>query len=356
MTTDRIRVLVVDDSALMRQLLTKMLSSDPGIEVVGTVPDPIVAREKIKQLHPDVVTLDIEMPRMDGLEFLRRIMALRPMPVVMVSSLTQHGADATVQALEIGAVDFVAKPAHDLEAGLVEKQAEIVAKVRAAAGAKVRAHTVAHQHKPTPLKLGPAYSSTEKLVAIGASTGGVEAISEILRAMPADSPAILITQHMPARFTSSFARRMDSMCAIGVSEAVHGTRILPGHAYIAPGTHHLELGRSGANYVCVVQHTGLASGHCPSVDVLFRSVGLAAGRNAAGVILTGMGKDGAEGLLAMRRAGARTIGQDEASCVVYGMPRVAYERGAVELQLPLSRIAQTILDLCSTNSVRMVRV
>jgi two-component system chemotaxis response regulator CheB len=355
MAATPIRVLIVDDSALIRQLLTKMLSSDPGIEVVGTAPDPFVAREAIKRLNPDVITLDIEMPRLDGIEFLRKIMALRPMPVVMVSSLTQQGADATLRALEIGAVDFVAKPTHDLQAGLQEKQAEIIAKVRTAAGAKVQRRTVSDV-QPALLKRRAGYSSTEKIVAIGASTGGVEALSEILRAMPADSPAILIAQHMPAQFTSSFAKRLDGTCAIAVSEADHNVRVLPGHAYIAPGNRHLELGRSGANYVCVVRRTDPVTGHCPSVNVLFQSVASAAGGNALGVILTGMGKDGADGLLAMRQAGARTIGQDEPSSVVYGMPRVAFERGAVEVQAPLAQIAGQILDLCSRDTVKAIRI
>ena len=344
--TARIRVLIVDDSALIRELLTKMLSSDPQIEVVDTAPDPIVARAKIKQLNPDVVTLDIEMPRLDGLEFLKRIMTLRPTPVVMVSSLTQRGADATVRALEIGAVDFVAKPTSDLQAGLEAMQAEIIAKVKAAAGAKVARRSLAEMSGIKPLAAGPGYSSTEKIVALGASTGGVEALTRILCSMPADSPAMLITQHMPEHFTSSFANRLDGLCAIAVSEARHGTRVVPGHAYIAPGDRHLELGRSGATYTCLVRGTEPVSGHCPSVDVLFHSVASAAGGNALGVILTGMGRDGADGLLAMRNAGAHTIGQDEASSIVYGMPRVAFERGAVETQLPVERIAERVLSLC----------
>jgi len=350
------RVLVVDDSALIRQLLTRMLSSDPDIEVVDTAPDPLIAREKIKRLNPDVVTLDIEMPRMDGLEFLRKIMALRPMPVVMVSSLTQEGADATLRALEIGAVDFVAKPTSDLQSGLLQKQAEIIQKVKVAAGARVRTRAIADGSPPQMLKSGPGYASTEKIIAIGASTGGVEAVTQILRVLPADSPAVLVTQHMPERFTTSFARRLDGLCAINVSEAQHGVRILPGHAYIAPGSTHLELGRSGANYVCTVERTDLVSGHCPSVDVLFHSVARAAGANAVAAILTGMGKDGADGLLALRRAGAHTIGQDEATCVVYGMPRVAFEAGAVETQLPIGRIAGELLELGAARRNRNIRV
>lgn len=351
-----VRVLIVDDSALIRQMLTQMLASDPDIDVVDTAADPYVARQKIKQLNPDVITLDIEMPRMDGIEFLHKIMTLRPMPVVMVSSLTQEGAGATLQALEIGAVDFVAKPTHDLQAGLEEKRSELIAKVKAAAQANIRAAAVSSSAPRPVLRQGPGYSSTEKIVAVGASTGGVEALSEVLRALPADSPAILVTQHMPANFTSTFARRLDGICAITVTEARDGARVLPGHAYLAPGDRHLRLSRNGANYECRVGGQDRVTGHCPSVDVLFQSVATAAGANAIGVILTGMGKDGAEGLLAMRTAGAHTLGQDEASCVVYGMPRVAYEIGGVETQLPLSGVSASILQLCTQDSKRNIRV
>lgn len=351
-----IRALVVDDSALMRQMLTATLSSDPEIEVVGAAPDPYVAREMIKRLNPDVLTLDIEMPRLDGIEFLKKIMTLRPMPVVMVSSLTQTGADATLQALEIGAVDFVAKPTYDLATGLNDMRGEIIAKVKAAARANVRRLTAADTKKMRRLTRPQGYASTEKIIAIGASTGGVETLTEILRVMPADSPAILITQHMPGHFTASFAKRLNGICAIEVTEARDQTRVLPGHAYLAPGGKHLELGRFGADYTCVVGGSELVSGHCPSVDVLFRSVAASAGANAVGVILTGMGKDGAAGMLEMRQSGARTIGQDETSCVVYGMPRAAFELGGVERQVSLNRIAEEMLDLCSAHLVRAVRV
>ncbi|PTW55059.1 response regulator receiver-modulated CheB methylesterase [Breoghania corrubedonensis] len=347
-----VRVLIVDDSALIRQLLTRMLSGDPDIEVVGSASDPYAARDKIKQLLPDVITLDIEMPRMDGLEFLHKIMTLRPMPVVMVSSLTQAGADTTLQALEMGAIDFVAKPTVDLQFGLLEKQVEICAKVKTAASANLRREPMRTAAEPR----NSGYSSTEKIVAIGASTGGVEALRTVLSALPADSPAILITQHMPVHFTSTFAKRLDGLCNIAVEEAREGTRVLPGHAYIAPGDLHLRLTRSGANYVCNVNGDDRVSGHCPSVDVLFRSVATAAGRNALGVILTGMGKDGALGLLEMRKAGSTTFGQDAASCIVYGMPRAAMECGAVETQLPLDQIAQNILDACSPTALRTTRI
>lgn len=354
--TAPVRVLVVDDSALMRQILTRMLAADPEIQVVDAAPDPLVAREKIKRHNPDVLTLDIEMPRMDGIAFLEKLMALRPMPVVMISSLTQKGAEVTLRALELGAVDFVGKPAHNVQAGLAEKQAEIIEKVKSAARARVQRRTAVTSAAENQLKVGPGYSSTEKLVAIGASTGGVEALHAVMRRMPADSPAILVTQHMPELFTAGFARRLNEFCAVRVAEARHGERVLPGHVYIAPGNQHLRLGRSGANYVCVVQGSERVSGHCPSVDVLFHSVAEHAGQNAIGVIMTGMGKDGAEGLLAMRKAGARTVGQNEASCVVYGMPRVALECGAVETELPLEQIAEHILKLCAKQGVRTIRI
>ncbi len=339
----------------MREMLRGILSSDPGIDVVGAVCDPLAAREKIKELNPDVLTLDIEMPRMDGIAFLEKIMTLRPMPVVMVSSLTQEGAEATLRALEAGAVDFVAKPALDLQAGLQDKRDELIAKVKTAARARIRRRSEPSV-KGSPARRAPSYSSTEKIVAIGASTGGVEATNAILQSMPADGPAILLTLHMPEKFTASFARRLNSSCAIRVMEACDGERVVPGHAYIAPGSTHLQLGRSGANYVCVVRGQERVSGHCPSVDVLFHSVAGAAGKNAIGVILTGMGKDGADGLFAMRRAGAQTLGQDEESCVVYGMPKVAFERGAVAVEFPLSRIADEILNRCTSGGARHIRI
>jgi two-component system, chemotaxis family, protein-glutamate methylesterase/glutaminase len=350
-----IRVLVVDDSALMREMIGTMLSSDPEIEVVGAVPDPIVAREKIKQLNPDVVTLDVEMPRMDGIAFLEKIMTLHPMPVVMISSLTQEGADATLRALELGAVDFIAKPAVNLQSGLLAKQDEIVAKVKAAARARVQKR-IAAPAEGVELKRPFNYSSTEKIILIGASTGGVEALHAVINQLPSDSPAILVTQHMPEQFTASFAKRLDASAKIRVSEAKDGERVLPGHAYIAPGDRHLRLARSGANYICSVKGNERVSGHCPSVDVLFHSAAESAGKNSIGVILTGMGKDGADGLLAMRNGGARTVGQDEASCVVYGMPKVAYEMGGVEVELPLTKIAQEIITLSGEGGKRAIRI
>ncbi|WP_428675157.1 protein-glutamate methylesterase/protein-glutamine glutaminase [Roseibium sp.] len=356
MASNPVRVLIVDDSALIRKMLTEMLSRDPDIEVIGTAQDPYVAREKIKSLNPDVITLDIEMPKMDGIEFLKKIMKLRPMPVLMVSSLTQQGADATLHALEIGAVDYVAKPTQDLQHGLAEKCEEITSKVKAAAAARVQSRPGGKPARIQRLSSAPGYRSTETVVAIGASTGGVEALTNVLTVLPPDSPAILVTQHMPASFTRSFARRLDGICAINVTEARDGVRVLPGHAYLAPGDQHLQLSRSGANYTCRIGGQERVSGHCPSVDVLFRSVADCAGNNAIGVILTGMGKDGAKGLLAMRQAGARTLGQNEASSVVYGMPRVAQEIGAVEEQLSLSQIPRRILEICVSEKGKAIRV
>jgi two-component system chemotaxis response regulator CheB len=335
--------------------LTQLLSSDPSIMVVGAAPDPFVAREMIKTLNPDVITLDIEMPRMDGLAFLEKIMALRPMPVVMISSLTQKGADAALRALAMGAVDYIAKPMVGLSEGFEALREEIIATVKVAAKARV---SVASPGKRPAARLsaGQHYSSSEKVIAVGASTGGVEALQDLLTAFPPDAPAILVTQHMPAAFTASFANRLDQLCAVTVTQAKDGERVLPGHVYLAPGGFHLELGRSGANYVCRVNDHAPVSGHRPSVDVLFRSVAKAAGANAVGIILTGMGSDGALGLLEMRRAGASTIGQDEATCVVYGMPKVAFESGAVEIELPIRKIAQQVLHHCEAIAGRGVRV
>lgn len=338
-----VRVIVVDDSALMRKLLAEILSSDPAIEVVGTADDPFDAREKIKQLNPDVITLDVEMPRMHGLDFLEKIMTLRPMPVVMISSLTTEGAEVTLRALELGAVDFVAKPTH-LREDLKKKRDEITAKVRAAARARVRA---AGHRQPVARGAHADYRPGSRIVAIGASTGGVEALGQVLAAMPETAPPILITQHMPERFVPSFAERLNGVCAMRVAVAADGAPIRPGVAYIAPGEVHLQVARSGTGYRCQLEGTERVSGHCPSVDMLFRSMAGTVGANAVGVILTGMGSDGAQGLLQMRQKGAHTIGQDEATALVYGMPRVAFEIAAVTEQLPLARIAQRILGLCA---------
>ncbi len=354
--TRKIRVLVVDDSALVRQLLTEILNGDPAIEVVGQAPDPYVAREKIKALNPDVLTLDVEMPKMDGVTFLSNLMRLRPMPVVMVSSLTESGADVTLQALGYGAVDFVTKPKVDLAHTLEDYAEEIRAKVKMAVKARVRAFEGKTPAAPlaTPklsadvvLAQGGTrhLKTTERLIAIGASTGGTEAIKEVLMQMPADAPAVVITQHMPAAFTAAFARRMDSVSAMTVCEAQDGQQILPGHVYIAPGSHHLRVARDGARYVCALSDDPPVNRHRPSVDVLFRSVAQNVGPNAVGVILTGMGADGAAGLKEMRDAGAPTVAQDETTSVVWGMPGAAVKLGAVDAVAPIDAIAARILDL-----------
>ncbi len=347
----RIRVLVVDDSALMRQMLSSVLGADPAIEVVGTAPDPLVAREKIKALNPDVLTLDVEMPRMDGLAFLEKLMTLRPMPVVMVSSLTEHGTEVALRAMELGAVDVFCKPG-DAQGGLLAHGGELIEKVKAAAVARIRPLGGA-QAAPRPrLAVTTVYRSTETLVAIGSSTGGVEALRDIIAALPPDAPPIVVTQHIPPRFSTSFANRLDSLAEVRVVEAVDGERIVSGHVFIAPGDRHLAVRRSGASLVTHVYDGPTVSGHKPSVDVLFHSVAESCGAKAVGVILTGMGRDGADGLLAMRQAGAATLGQDEASCVVYGMPKAAHEYGAVERELPLSRMAEEILKVCAADGQR----
>jgi two-component system chemotaxis response regulator CheB len=344
--TKPIRVLVVDDSALIRELLTMLLSADPEIEVVGTASDPLIARERIKALNPDVVTLDVEMPNMDGVTFLRKIMTLRPMPVVMVSTLTKAGAEITLEALEIGAVDFIAKPTGDFDNAMSDLAEELRSKVKSAAHARVGMRRVpAVERKP-----GQRPHAPEKIVAIGASTGGVEALKALLMNLPATCPPILITQHMPPRFTAAFSERLNRECPMAVSEAKHNEIIEPNHVYIAPGSHHLELVRNGGQYRCFLNDGPTVSGHRPSVDVLFRSVARVASKAAVGVILTGMGKDGAEGLLELRAAGAITLGQDEASSLIYGMPRAAFERGAVGHQCSLSHMANAILDACDAGA------
>jgi two-component system, chemotaxis family, protein-glutamate methylesterase/glutaminase len=329
------RVLVVDDSPTIRGIICNVLSKDPQIEVVGTAGDPLEAREAIKALNPDVITLDVEMPKMNGIEFLEKIMRLRPMPVIMVSTLTQSGASISIEALELGAFDCVGKPDFD---GIAEK-------VKAAARARVRPYggtPVAPSRVPSTYR-----PSASKVLAIGASTGGVEALLAVLSEFPENCPATVITQHMPPTFTGSFAARLDRVCAPKVMEAVDGAPISAGHVYIAPGgSTHLEVD-GGLQPRCRLREGPLVSGHRPSVDVMFRSVCAAYGRRAVGVILTGMGKDGAEGLKELRLAGASTIGQDEATCVVYGMPKAALEAGAVQRQLPLRGIARAALDLCS---------
>lgn len=350
MANRKIKVLVIDDSALIRSVIKEIVDREPDMECVGAAPDPLVAREMIKLLNPDVLTLDVEMPRMDGLEFLERLMRLRPMPVVMVSTLTERGSSITFRALELGAVDFVAKPKLDIVRGMEEYAVEITDKIRAASQSRVRkivtppsvdAKLSADAILPSVVK---RFSSTEKLIIIGASTGGTEAIKMILSNFPADVPGILVTQHMPENFTKSFAKRLDSQCRISVKEAEHGERILPGHAYIAPGHSHLLLKRSGANYMTDLNDGPPVNRHRPSVDVLFRSAANVAGANAFGIILTGMGKDGAQGLLEMKQNGSHTIAQDEESCVVFGMPREAIMIGGASEVRPLQDIARRTLD------------
>lgn len=342
--TRRIRVICVDDSALVRSLMSEIINAQPDMCVVATAADPLAARDLVKQCHPDVMTLDVEMPRMDGLEFLEKLMRLRPMPVLMVSSLTERGSEAALRALELGAVDFVTKPRLGVRDGLLAYAELIAGKIRTAAAARVRPRPAVRPAAPAAAPpLRSPLLSTEKLIIIGASTGGTEAVREVLQQLPADSPGILIAQHMPAGFTQSFAQRLDSRCRIAVSEAHDGQRILPGHAYIAPGGFHLQLGRSGANYVARVDQGPPVNRHRPSVDVLFDSAAQHAGKNAIGVILTGMGRDGAEGLLRLRLAGAHTLAQDEASSVVYGMPREAHALGAACEVVPLSEVAARVL-------------
>ncbi len=355
-----IRVIVIDDSALMRNLLKEIIDEAPDLECIATAPDPLIAREKIRELNPDVITLDIEMPKMDGLEFLERLMRLKPTPVIMISSLTEQGSEAALRALELGAVDIIAKPKLDIVRGIQGYADDIREKIRSAAGANVKpmfsSVTPNHSADVVLSKISKPILKTEKLIIVGASTGGTEALKEFLMPMPPDSPAILIAQHMPEMFTKSFANRLDSLCRITVKEAEQGERILPGHAYIAPGHSHLMLGVSGANYVCQLSQGEPVNRHRPSVDVLFRSVANLAGKNAIGVILTGMGKDGAIGMLEMKQAGSYNFAQDEASCVVFGMPKEAIALGGVHEILPLKDISTRVLGFLTLHGGRNVRI
>ena len=346
----RTRVLICDDSAVMRQLLTEILSRDPDLEVVGVANDPLVARDKIKALNPDVLTLDVEMPRMDGLSFLEKLMRARPMPVVMVSSLTERGAATTLRAIELGAVDFVTKPKIDMRTGTLELADEIVAKVKGAARARVRMQapgSAPARAASATAAAGAMLKSTHKVVAVGASTGGTEALRELLVPLPSDTPGIVVVQHMPASFTRSFADRLNGLCQMRVKEAQDGDRILPGHVLIAPGDFQMRVQRSGAVYSVAVTQDEPVNRHRPSVDVLFDSCATHLGANAVGVILTGMGADGARGMAAMHRAGAKTFAQDEATCVVFGMPREAIAAGGVSHTLPLQALPQAVLDSLS---------
>lgn len=347
----KIRVLTVDDSALMRQVLAMLLAKDPEIEVIGSAPDPYIAREKIKALNPDVLTLDVEMPKMDGITFLEKLMRGHPMPVVMVSSLTEVGCETTMRALELGAVDFITKPKIDLREGMEEVAQDLIVKVKTAAVANVT-RRVAGEKRPAGYAAGAASRSadsqamiktTDTIIAIGASTGGTEAVKQVLEMLPPHTPPVLITQHMPERFTKTWANRMNSLCRISVKEAEDGDSVLPGHALVAPGNFHMTLVRSGARYTVRINQDTPVNRHRPSVDVMFASVARYAGANAVGVILTGMGGDGAREMLTMKQAGAFTIAQDEATCVVFGMPKEAIKAGAVDKVLPLDDIAGAIL-------------
>lgn len=358
------RVIVVDDSALVRSLLTEIINRQPDMECIGAASDPLVAREMIRSLNPDVITLDVEMPRMDGIDFLSKLMRLRPMPVVMVSTLTERGADVTLRALELGAVDFVAKPKIGVADGLKLLAHDITDKIRIAAKAKMRRIAVPAAASPpgeaAPAAVAPASLgrlSTEKIIFIGASTGGTEATKEVLINLPPDSPAVVITQHMPPGFTRSYAARLDGLCRIRVGEAKDGERILPGHAYVAPGGFHLSVERSGANYIARVQDGDPVNRHKPSVEVLFRSAARVVGPNALGIMLTGMGADGALAMREMLDAGSYNLVQDEATCVVFGMPREAIAAGAASEVLPLSKIAPHLIErLRSTLGMSLNRV
>lgn len=335
------RVLIVDDSAVVRQIFTDLISQTPDLEVCGTAPDPYVARDKIFHERPDVITLDLEMPRMDGLTFLKKLMHYHPLPVVIVSSLTPQGSRMAVEALELGAVEVLGKPGGSFSVGNLADQ--LLTKIRAAARTRPRPGTSPPSAvAPSAVSLSPL-TTTHKVVAIGASTGGTEAIKEILVNLPRNFPGIVIVQHMPPKFTTSFAERLDQLCALEVKEAADGDSVLPGRALLAPGNFHMLLQRSGARYLVRVKSGPPVHHQRPSVDVLFQSVAQAAGSNAVGVILTGMGADGAAGLLAMRQQGAHTIAQDEASCVVFGMPKEAIQRQAAVKVLPLNRIAEELV-------------
>jgi two-component system chemotaxis response regulator CheB len=362
------QVVVVDDSALVRSILTEIINRQPDMQCIGAAADPLAAREMIRTLNPDVITLDVEMPKMDGIDFLSRLMRLRPMPVVMVSTLTERGAEVTLKALELGAVDFVAKPKIGVADGIRALAHDITDKIRIAAKAQIRRLPPAPAHPPAPgsapaapRPAAPIASlgrlSTEKIIFIGASTGGTEATKDVLINLPADCPAVCITQHMPPGFTKSYAARLDGLCKIRVKEAQDGERILPGHGYIAPGGMHFSVERSGANYIARVQDGEPVNRHKPSVEVLFHSAARVVGQNALGIMLTGMGADGAKAMKVMKDAGSYNLVQDEASCVVFGMPREAIAAGAADEVLPLHQIAPRLIErLRSTAGMSLNRV
>jgi len=365
-----INVLVVDDSALIRKVLSQIIDAQPDMKVMATAQNPYKAIEVMKDAQPDVITLDIEMPKMDGITFLEKIMRLKPLPVIMVSSLTAENADVTMRALELGAVDFVLKPKLDVEKSLMDYTAELTGKIRYAAKQKMADKKIVGAGDKKEVSIGAKLSAdaildvkttsniktTEKIIAIGASTGGTEAIKEVLVKMPPDCPGIVIAQHMPEAFTKAFATRLNTLCKITVKEAEHGERVLPGHAYIAPGSSHLLLGRSGANYICQLNDGPPVNRHRPSVDVLFRSVANNAGQNTVSAILTGMGKDGAEGMLEILNAGGQTLSQTERTCVVWGMPREAVMLGAVQKEIDIENIAQQLMDDLAATGERAFRV
>ncbi|HTY93453.1 MAG TPA: chemotaxis response regulator protein-glutamate methylesterase [Steroidobacteraceae bacterium] len=357
----RTRVLVIDDSAYAREIITQIMRADPDIEVVGCASDAHVAREMIRRLDPDVLTLDVEMPRMDGLTFLRNLMRLRPMPVVMVSSLTERGAEVTLEALAVGAIDFLPKPHLDLGVTLHHYADELRSKVKAAARAGVRAAAAGASHRAAPgsvasaplkaVRQPAAISTTDIIVTIGASTGGTEAIRELLGGLPADAPGTVIAQHIPKAFSAAFAKRLNDSSALRVQEATDGQEIRQGHVYVAPGDRHLRIERYGTRYLCRLDHGPAVNHHRPSVDLLFGSVAQAAGARSIGVLLTGMGRDGAQGLLQLRNAGGHTIAQDEASSVIWGMPGEAVALGAAQLVLPLPAMAARLMTLVAAMDI-----
>lgn len=334
-----INVLIVDDSALIRSLLSEIVRAAPDMDLVGAAPDAYVARDFVNRFNPDVITLDIEMPKVDGLTFLEKLMKARPTPVVMISTLTEQGAEATLRAFELGAVDFVAKPKLGVAQGIEEYREVILDKIRTASRSKVKPIKTAEAKIIKPLNM----VSTERIVAIGASTGGTEAIKAVLMKLPADSPAIVITQHMPPGFTSTFAQRLDTLCKMNVHEAKGGERLLPGNAYLAPGHQHMQIVKSGADYKIRLHNGDRVSGHKPSVDVMFASLAECSGKNTVAVILTGMGKDGAQGLHQLHQQGAYTIAQNEQTCVVYGMPKEAVKTGSVDSIKGIDDIADDII-------------
>ncbi len=340
---NKIRVLVVDDSAVVRKVFSDELSREKDIEIIGTAPDPYVAREKIVAMKPDVITLDIEMPRMDGLTFLGKLMKHYPLPVIIVSSLTKEGGSLALEAIELGAVDVISKPGEAYSVG--DMSVQLAEKIRAAARVNMAARKIPHKAAKDVVVKRSLSKTTNKIIAMGASTGGTEALKEVLVSLPITVPGIVIVQHMPPKFTTSFAERLDNLCRIRVKEAEDGDSVIPGQALIAPGNYHMLMRRSGARYFVNVKSGPLVCHQRPAVDVLFNSVATYGGANAVGVILTGMGRDGAQGLEKMKQAGAGTIAQDEKSCVVFGMPKEAIARGCVDRVAPLDQVAQAIMDM-----------